>query len=36
MVCVKKKKINRGAGCGLEIPAEYIFYENKNYIRWFR
>ena len=24
-VCVKGERVNCGAGCGLEIPAEYIF-----------
>ena len=28
-VCVKGKRINRGVGYGLEIPAEYIFYGNE-------
>ena len=33
-VCVKGKRINRGVGYGLEIPAEYIFYENEKAIQW--
>ena len=32
-VCVKGKKINRAVGCGLEIPAEYIFYGNEKAIQ---
>ena len=33
-VCVKGKNINHGVGCGLEIPAEYIFYGNEKAIQW--
>ena len=33
-VCVKGKRINRGVGYGLEIPAEYIFYGNEKAIHW--
>ena len=33
-VCVKEKRINRGAGCGPEIPAKYIFYGNERAIQW--
>ena len=33
-VCVKGKRINRGVGYGLEIPAEYIFYGNEKAIQW--
>ena len=32
-VFVKGKIINRGAGYGLEIPAEYIFYDNEKAIQ---
>ena len=32
--CVKGKKINRGVGYGLEIPADYIFYGNEKAIQW--
>ena len=28
-VCVKGKRINHGVGYGLEVSAEYIFYDNK-------
>ena len=28
-VCVKGRKINSAVGCGLESPAEYIFYGNE-------
>ena len=31
-VCVKGKRINRGLGYGLEIPAKYIFYGNEKAI----
>ena len=31
-VCVKGKRIDRGVGYGLEIPAEYIFYGNEKVI----
>ena len=33
-VCVKGKRINRGVGYGLEIPAEYMFYGNEKAIQW--
>ena len=33
-VCVKGERINRGAGCEVEIPAEYIFYGNEKAIQW--
>ena len=33
-VCVKEKRINRGVGYGLEIPNEYIFYDNEKDIQW--
>ena len=33
-VCVKGKRINRGVGDRLEIPAEYIFYGNQEAIQW--
>ena len=33
-VHVKGKRINRGVGYGLEIPAEYIFYGNEKAIQW--
>ena len=32
-VCVKEKRINRGVGYGLEIPAEYIFHGNEKAIQ---
>ena len=32
-VCVKGKRINRGVGYGLEVPAEYIFYGNEKAIQ---
>ena len=32
-VCVKGKRINRGVGDRLEIPAEYIFYGNQEAIQ---
>ena len=32
--CVKGKRINRGTGYGLEIPDEYIFYDNEKAIQW--
>ena len=32
-VCVKRKRINREVGYGLEIPAEYIFYGNDKAIQ---
>ena len=35
--CVKEKRINRGVGYGLEIPAKYIFcvfYGNEKAIQW--
>ena len=35
-VCVKGKRINRGAGYGLEIPAEYISYGNEKAIQWIK
>ena len=28
-VCVERKRVNRGAGYGLEIPAEYTFVGRK-------
>ena len=31
---VKGKRVNRGAGYGLEIPAEYKFYGNEKIIQW--
>ena len=31
---LKKKRINRGVGYGLETPAEYIFYGNEKAIQW--
>ena len=33
-VCVKRKRINRGVGHGLEIPVGYIFYGNEKAIQW--
>ena len=33
-VCVKGKRIKRGVGHGLEIPAECIFYGNEKAIQW--
>ena len=33
-VCVKGKRIIRRVGYGLEIPAEYIFYDNEKAIQW--
>ena len=33
-ICVKGKRINRGVGYGLEIPAEYVFYGNEKAIQW--
>ena len=33
-VHVKGKRINRGVGYGLEIPAEYLFYGNERSIQW--
>ena len=33
-VHVKGKRINRGVGYGLEIPAEYLFYGNERGIQW--
>ena len=33
-VHVKGKRINRGVGYGLEIPAEYLFYGNGRSIQW--
>ena len=34
-ICVKGKRINRGVGYELEIPAEYIFYGNDKAIQIF-
>ena len=31
---VTGKRINRGAGYGLEIPAEYVFYGNEEAFQW--
>ena len=31
---IKGKRINHGAGYGLEIHAEYIFYGNGKAIKW--
>ena len=33
-VFVKGKRIDRGVGCGLEIPDEYIFYGNEKANQW--
>ena len=33
-VCVKGKRIDRGVGYGLDISAEYIFYDNEKAIQW--
>ena len=33
-VCVNGKRINRGVGYGLKLPAEYIFYGNEKAIQW--
>ena len=33
-VCVEGKRINRGVGHGLEIPAQYIFHGNEKAIQW--
>ena len=33
-LCVKVKRINRGARYGLEIPVEYLFYGNEKAIQW--
>ena len=35
-VCVKGERINRRAGCGLEIPAKYIFSGSEKAIQWAR
>ena len=29
-----RKRINRGVGYGLEIPAEYVFYGNEKTLQW--
>ena len=34
IVCVKRKRINRGVGYGLEFPVEYIFCGNEKAIQW--
>ena len=33
-MCVKGKRIDRGVGYGLDISAEYIFYDNEKAIQW--
>ena len=33
-VCVKRKRIKRGVGYGLEIPAKRIFYGNGKAFSW--
>ena len=33
-VCVQGKRINCGVWYGLEIFAEYIFYDNEKAIQW--
>ena len=33
-VTVTRKRVNRGAGFGLEIPVNYIFYGNSRVIFW--
>ena len=33
-VCLKGKRINRGVGYGLEIPAEHMVYGNQKAIQW--
>ena len=35
-VCVEGKRVNRGAGYGLEIPAEYTFVGNEKVIEWLK
>ena len=35
-VCVEGKRVNRGAGHGLEIPAEYTFVGNEKVIEWLK
>ena len=35
--CCKGKRVNRGAGYGLEIPCEYIFYgDTKMSLPWLK
>ena len=31
---VTRQRVNRGAGFGLEVPADYIFYGNAKAIGW--
>ena len=31
---VTEKRINRGAGYGLEIPVEYVFNGNEKALQW--
>ena len=31
---VTRKRSNRGAGYGLEIPVEYVFNGNENALQW--
>lgn len=35
-VTVTGKRVNRGAGMGLEIPVDYYFYGDKRVIDWFK
>ena len=35
-VCVEGKRVNRGVGYGLEIPAEYTFVGNEKVIEWLK
>ena len=35
-VCVEGKRVNRRAGYGLEIPAEYTFAGNEKVIEWLK
>lgn len=34
MVLVTGKRINQGAGNGLEIPVEYVFNDNEKALQW--
>ena len=35
-VAVTGKRVNRGAGLGLEIPADYFFYGDSRVIAWLK
>ena len=35
-VCVEGKRVNRGVGYGLEIPAEYTFVGNEKVVEWLK